>query len=207
MSLTDNLISYYKLDGNSNDSVGSNNGTDTSVGYVSGKIGNAGSFNGTSSFISTWPNISNSTSFSISLWVNNFSANSDYKWIVWQWVDTLGQQVWIWKHPTNKVWFSIYWDIYTSSTQITDNNFHHIVITYNTTYSKKIYIDWALDSNVTTWTTPSPWTYNFVIGRMYSTLNQEYWNWLIDEVWVWDTELSWSEITKLYNGWNWLSYP
>lgn len=51
MALTDNLISYYKLDSNSNDSVGTNNGTDTSVSYVAGKIGNAASFNGSTSTI------------------------------------------------------------------------------------------------------------------------------------------------------------
>lgn len=45
MALDTNLVSYYKLDSNSNDSVGSNNGTDTSVSYVAGKIGNAGSYN------------------------------------------------------------------------------------------------------------------------------------------------------------------
>jgi len=43
MALTDNLISYWKLDGNSTDSVGSNNGTDTSVSYFTGLIGQAGS--------------------------------------------------------------------------------------------------------------------------------------------------------------------
>lgn len=34
MSLTDDLISYWKLDGNSNDAVGSNNGTDTDIDYL-----------------------------------------------------------------------------------------------------------------------------------------------------------------------------
>lgn len=43
-------IAYYKLDANSNDSVGSNNGTDTSVSYASaGIISNAGDYNGTTS--------------------------------------------------------------------------------------------------------------------------------------------------------------
>lgn len=60
MAITDNLVSYYKLDSNSNDSIGSNNGTDTSVSYVAGKIGNAGSFNGSTSYI----NIPDSTTLS-----------------------------------------------------------------------------------------------------------------------------------------------
>jgi len=40
----DSLVSYYKMENNSLDSWGSNNGTDTSVSYVSGKISNAASF-------------------------------------------------------------------------------------------------------------------------------------------------------------------
>ena len=42
------LVAYYSLNGNSIDSVNGYNGTDTNVTYVSGKIGKAASFNGTS---------------------------------------------------------------------------------------------------------------------------------------------------------------
>jgi len=44
-----NFISYWKFDGNSNDSVGSNNGTPTSITYSTGLIGQAAVFNGTTS--------------------------------------------------------------------------------------------------------------------------------------------------------------
>ena len=49
MALTDNLISYWKFEGNSNDSIGANNGTDTTVSYNSsyGKIGQGVNTNGT----------------------------------------------------------------------------------------------------------------------------------------------------------------
>jgi hypothetical protein len=46
------LVSYYKLDSNSSDYFDENNGIDTSITYFAGKVGNAASFNGTSSFIS-----------------------------------------------------------------------------------------------------------------------------------------------------------
>jgi len=45
----DNFISYWKFDGNALDSVGSNNGTPTSITYPSGLIGQAADFNGTTS--------------------------------------------------------------------------------------------------------------------------------------------------------------
>lgn len=74
------LVSYYKLNSNSNDGYGSNNGVDTSISYVSGKIGNAGSFNGTSSKIEIPYNSSldmvGNPSFSINLWVKFTSIKS-----------------------------------------------------------------------------------------------------------------------------------
>lgn len=45
------LIAYWPMDGNSTDSVGGHNGTDTDVTYVAGKFGSAASFNGTTSRI------------------------------------------------------------------------------------------------------------------------------------------------------------
>lgn len=69
MALTDNLVAYYKMDSNSNDSHGSNNGTDTSISYAAGKINNAAGFNGTSSFISCGTGIDlGATKFTINLW-------------------------------------------------------------------------------------------------------------------------------------------
>jgi len=45
----DNFISYWKFNGNALDSVGSNNGTPTSITYPTGLIGQAADFNGTTS--------------------------------------------------------------------------------------------------------------------------------------------------------------
>lgn len=42
----DNITSYWKFNGNSNDSVGSNNGVDTSLSYTTGLIGNCVDFSG-----------------------------------------------------------------------------------------------------------------------------------------------------------------
>ena len=46
-----NFITYYKFDGNANDSVGTNNGTSTNVTFTSGLIGNAANFNGSNSTV------------------------------------------------------------------------------------------------------------------------------------------------------------
>ncbi len=72
------LVSYYKLDGNSNDAHGSNNGTDTSISYSAGKIGNGANFNGSTSEIVTPLLTSARDNVTLSCWVklNSLSQNS-----------------------------------------------------------------------------------------------------------------------------------
>ena len=77
------IISYWKLDSNSNDFVGSNNGTDTSISYVTGGvIDDCADFSSsTSSEISiadsdtlSFGNGTTDSPFSVSLWVKRTSA-------------------------------------------------------------------------------------------------------------------------------------
>jgi hypothetical protein len=66
-------LAYYKLDSDALDSSGNGyNGTASNITYGAGKFGNAGEFNGSSSYISI-PTLGGSfydSDFSISLWVN-----------------------------------------------------------------------------------------------------------------------------------------
>ncbi len=48
---TANIVSYYKMEGNVLDSVGTNNGTATAITYEAGLVGQTAVFNGTTSFI------------------------------------------------------------------------------------------------------------------------------------------------------------
>ena len=79
--LTDNLISYWKLDGNSNDAAGSNNGTDTDITYSSGngKIGQGAGFNGTTSKIVGQSTIILPVNATIACWfkVNGVPSNAN----------------------------------------------------------------------------------------------------------------------------------
>tara|TARA_R110000850_G_scaffold176153_1_gene302091 strand:- start:246 stop:974 length:729 start_codon:yes stop_codon:yes gene_type:complete len=45
------FISYWKFNGNANDSVGANNGTPSNISYPAGLIGNCADFNGTNSSV------------------------------------------------------------------------------------------------------------------------------------------------------------
>lgn len=77
MSLLDQLISYWKFDGNSNDSHGSNNGSDTGMSYTTGLLGQCAVFNG-SGTIDILDNPSLSTGdidFTISGWIQLANKN------------------------------------------------------------------------------------------------------------------------------------
>ena len=66
-----NLLSYYRLEGNSNDSKGALNGSDTNITYnaANGKFNQGAGFNGSSSKISLGDNFDFSGDFSVVAWV------------------------------------------------------------------------------------------------------------------------------------------
>lgn len=71
--------SYYKFESNSNDYFGLYNGTDTSITYSSGKIGNAAVMNATTDCITTTNNSFPTTGdFTISLWINPSAIAGNY---------------------------------------------------------------------------------------------------------------------------------
>ena len=70
-------IALYQLNGNANDVSGNYNGTASNVTYGTGKFGQAGIFNGSSSRVSI-PNIVNQAAdHSVSLWVKPINLNSN----------------------------------------------------------------------------------------------------------------------------------
>lgn len=70
-TLLNNIVLAYKLDGNSNDSVGSNNGTDTAITYSTGngKLVQGAGFNGTSSVIKNTTFVMPTTEITIAVWL------------------------------------------------------------------------------------------------------------------------------------------
>lgn len=70
------LIAYYKMDSNSNDSYGTNHGSDTSMTYGGGKIGNCAVFNDISSQIVTLVIPLTGSPFSFSCWVKLRNSSS-----------------------------------------------------------------------------------------------------------------------------------
>ena len=221
MSLSTNLLAYYAYQGNSNDSVGSNNGTDTSVSYSNsyGIIGNGASFNGSTSFISTSsPVVNSGTTFSFSTWIysTNFSQQTDST-ILSNQKDT-GNYGFIFGNHNNSSnsWQVFYgngsgaWQGYGANDfTLTNSAWNHIVATINgnvlTVYKNATQIFQATYANNMNFSSAN----NLYIGRDPDPTHQGVRNFTgyIDETGIWNKVLSSTEVTQLYNGGAGLAYP
>src|ERR1017187_618561 len=191
------LVSYYNLEGTPNDvwmNVNPGVATAVSYGYAYGKIGQGGSFNGTSSIIvvnspSGVP--IGSSARSISAWIKTTLVSS--------WVSLFGYgtyatgEMFFLGVNGGKSFFSGDGADVTGSVTVNDRNWHHLVVTYNGT-TVKIYVDGVFDSSGTPFL-------NTVLGKIgiggipgtnYQVVD-------IDECGIWSVELTQAQITTLYN--------
>ena len=99
------------------------------------------------------------------------------------------------------------------ATDVTNNVFHHIVVTFSTTNGVRIYVDNSQDgtSNNTTANHSSSSGLQPSIGADNTAGSVSTWiNWFlgaIDELALWNRELSSSEVSQLYNSGLGLAYP
>ena len=199
MALTDNLLAYYKLDGNSNDSVGSNNGTDTSISYVSAKINDGAS--ATNGLITNSSSSFKIDTMSASIWVKSAGFGASYRLLV------TSQQKWS-LFANDNVLGSYDWGAVTfrsTGVNIADGNWHHCVLTYDSgvTNGSKIYVDGSLSLTFTC--TSSGVASNFkMLADSVSSQNASC---TLDEVGIWTRLLSAGEVTQLYNSGAGLAYP
>lgn len=225
MALTDNLVSYWKLDessGNAADSVGSNTGTLTgSVSYSAGKINNGADFAGGYLDMGSPADLkfTGATAFSFSFWVKSNTNQNAYFFGM---VDSVSNGAgtgfnWSSALSTAKVRFNF---LNTGSTgavldsisQIKDGNWHHVVVTYDGSTNGtgvKLYIDGSHEATGTG------------TGNLTGTFHNASDTWVlgareagnqpmtgsIDEGGVWSRELSAAEVTSLYNAGAGLAYP
>jgi len=219
MALTDNLISYYKLDessGNAADSVGSNTLTNTSTSYSAGKINNCASFNGSSSkLVSGNSAIAAFTSLSFGGWVY---INSDNVTIFNQIFEYTGNyrhyriyytpvgggygRIYLQEMEGNgSYWAVISSDILSSSIV---GSWHHIIGTV-TNGSQVIYVDGASSNTGTN--TMHPPSNTSLISLGYDSNFGNYYSSKVDEFGVWNRILTSGEVSSLYNGGSGLQYP
>jgi hypothetical protein len=158
-----NLVSYYRMEGNSNDSKGSNNGTDTSITYSTsnGKFGQGAGFGGSSYIDLGNPSNLNVGHISVAFWLQVGSLSADSvpaskytdttaSWLFY--IDGTGSSGF-----HNKIRFNITRDgtsesfanKATSDDVLTPGVWYHVVGTYDGS-TVKLYINGQLQSDSTT---------------------------------------------------------
>lgn len=225
--LSKGLRGYWPLDGNSQDRLGLNNGTDTNIVYVTGKRNQGAYCNGvqftSGSRIAIGTNssfnfIHQTEIFSISFWVkfnNVASTNGLIMASTYPLVGTApnGVGLLIICQPDGSLAVEVQINpasntdgVYASTIAgaIPDNNFHHVVATVDrSTTTSKFYVD----GNYVTTTDYGSWG---VIAGDANILTLGSWAYawgsyqfvmggILDEVAIWDRVLSQYEITRIYN--------
>ena len=229
-SLNTSLFAAYNGESNTNDSKGTNNGT--AVGgltYTTGKIGNAFQFNGTTAYVSLPNNSLNSltTDFSVSGWIYMPANTSSLYCVLLSNVSN--------DYTTGKGWSvftygnNIYFDVYYSgvyqvpnsayvrlqaNNTLTNNAWNHVTITRKNSTSSKIYINGSLVGSNTSIQNPATPTAAITptigvlssvgVGNPLSSYAPN--GTKIDEVNVWNKELTASEVIELYNSGNGAQY-
>ena len=201
-----NFLSHYKLDANSNDSIGTNNGTDTNISYVAWIKWNGASFNWSSSLITTGYNNSSYLQW-VSVWVKPNSTGTDRAIVTnnsWSpnfqiEVNNLGKIF-----VRDQLWF--YWS--ETGASVTNGSWQHFifmlrkvdVLSVFSTYVD-IYKNNAFIQTITTnWWSSESWFWSWLI-IWRDVWSSYYYSWIIDHLTFWNWTLSASERTYLYNWW------
>lgn len=210
-TLNTDLFAVYKAESNANDSLGVYNGTaQGGLTYTTGKSGNAFTGNGTNAFVSMVNNSFNFTGdYSISVWLS--ISRADVNQEIFSNADLVsgvdkGYRL-SFRGVTNFIRFSIYGasavNLDTPISAIPLNTWTNIVLTRKASTGSKIYINGTLSASNTSTINPSyTGTFAPCIGVYKSTTTPSTLNYLangskIDEVELWNKELTQAEVTEL----------
>ncbi|WP_414837454.1 LamG-like jellyroll fold domain-containing protein [Candidatus Nanosalina sp. VS9-1] len=200
-SLTDGLVAYYPFDGTVEDKALDNNGTDnTSAGYVSGKIGDAKDFDG-SSYVSF-----SSRGFLQGL---GASASDDYSYVLWVKTTSTGyiisdrqsgtagtRRAEIGFNSDGTVDYN--WGTMDGSVTVNDGNWHQIALVARGTELTG-YVDASQDATGTRENDTSNSNTKYIGARVKDdgSLSDRL-NGQIDDVRIYDRVLSTAEVEALY---------
>lgn len=187
----------YQFNDNINDTCGNYNGVSSSnVTYAAGKYKNAAQLNGSSSniFLPDNSNFDLTASQSISLWIN--SNNSGNAWLLHK-GDPESYGIW-----TNGsiLYFTLYNPSYSQLTtsSITLNTWYHVVLTVDSAGTGCIlYLNGAVADSNTFGAAVNTNTSDVRIGSYKG--GSYFWNGAIDQLRYFNTTLSSSQVTELYN--------
>jgi hypothetical protein len=219
--LWNDLLAYYTADNTPNDALGNYNGTLTNgATYGTGIINNGFSFDGVNDYVDLGNNLDfdGSTPFSFSGWIKLNSSkqqcfiskeggSSAYVGYIAQIESTNEVSLYLGSNFSTGDWLQV-----TSNDTLTTSTYHMITITYDGSKNAsniKIYIDGVsstLTINRNTLTGSISNSINCNIGAAISSGAGRYFNGIIDEVGIWNRELTASEVTEIYNSGAGLQY-
>jgi hypothetical protein len=211
MALTDNLVAYYKLQGNSNDSVASYNGSDTNITYGNsyGKIDQGASFS-----YASGSKITVATDF-------GFTGTYDRTFACWFKIVSFQNYSQVFSYRKKGVAYGCIFDYRNESgtyklcfnnnglelkvSQTLDvDTWYHLAWTF-TGSNSTCYLNGNSVGTITKGSGNASET-AFRIG-WYGIGDERYWNGYIDEFGIWSRALTSDEISTLYNSGNGLQYP
>lgn len=214
-TLLQGLVSYWKLDGSSSDSVGGNTGADTAITYGAqyGFLGQGALFDGVSSGVGfgSPANLNLTGDMSIAMWVYPLSlvegssvfaktvgvGDSDNAYDLQVFADARLQFVY-----ANGTYYYI-----NSATILPSNTWSHVVFTRGNNNADTVFyvngVNVGLSNNH--WAAITPLSSGDVfLGRRG---NGNFFHGYLDEVGVWNRVLTPAEVTELYNGGIGKTYP
>lgn len=214
MALTDNLVSYWKLDessGNAGDSVGSNDLTNNNtVTYSLGKINNGGDFvaaNSESFTASGFPSMTGGV-HSVAFWfkADVIDGAARFPYILRNVADNANYYIYVYQNGgVNKIalasWNGSGQTGFDSAATISTGTWYHFVGVFNGA-SSIIYLNGSSDATGSTLTINSGTDLN--IG---ANSGASFYDGMIDEVGVWNRVLTSDEVSTLYNSGAGLQYP
>lgn len=225
-SLQSNQFFNAEMQANSNDNISSLTGVDTNITYVSGLLGNAASFNGSSSFVNYTDNSLfsftdgvNDVPFSIEIWVN-FSNNSVSQVLLNKQNNTNQREYIIAWNGTNLTCILIKQNDAATNIRAnylwtpTINTWYQLVFTYDGSKSQngiKIYVNGSLvtTTNIINggYAGMTNGTSSLGLGKNQLT-NTEFFNGKMDNVRMWKYRvLTAEDISSFYNSGAGKTYP
>ncbi len=214
-NLTNNLIAYWKMEGNSNDSVNAHNGVDTSITYstINGKI-DKGSYNAGGGTISISHNadLNFTTAFTISFWFKATSNAQFQTYILSKLNAAASDNNWsiLYEYVNDTIEF--YAGGYSGSAPrtgsgilVSDTNYHHIVYTYDGSTWEGYKDGTNIFSVSKTFSLATGGSNNLWMFTFNGTSNKV--NASIDEIGLWNRKITSAEVTELYNNNNGKQYP
>lgn len=216
MSLTTNLVAYYKLDDNTGTSAADASGgglTGTLIGsptWTAAKINSGLSFGGTSDYVKVL-SFPMGPDFSLSCWINATSFPHSYNAIAtcinattdyWSPLVKSTGQLAYYINTGNQFSYDG-----TGANTLATGTWYHLVFTYDSTGGSAVgYVNASVDGSISVFGTLPINTGEMRIGSQSNAAGREF-NGIIDEVGIWSRALTSTEVTSLYNSGAGLQYP